>query len=150
MADYFDPAALLVTTGAVARATDFNAAMNALNTSFAAVQSGIQNRGDSYALDTGAEDVYLAEVSPAPVAYTTGMEILVKIVNVNTGASTINLNSLGVKNIKRLDGSALLAGDLPADGVVKLVYDGTNFQIADNGSPSYSLSGSVLTITNPS
>jgi len=150
MADYFDPSSLLVTTGAVARAVDFNALANALDTSFAAAQAGIQNRSDSYAADTGIADAYVITLAPAPTGYTAGMEVLFKATNVNTGAATINVNGLGLKTITRLDGSALLAGDIPAAGVVKIVYNGTNFQIADNGSPSYALVGTVLTITSPS
>jgi len=47
----------------------------------------------------------------------------------NTGAATVNLNSLGVKNIKRQGGGSLVSGDLPAGGMVQLLYDGTEFQL---------------------
>ncbi len=78
---------------------------------------------------TSGTDTYTATLSPAPTSYTTGMTVKLKIGNVNTGASTINLNSLGAKTIQK-NGSALSAGDLPANAIAHLVYDGTNFQLS--------------------
>ena len=83
-----------------------------------------------YALDTGVADAYLVALPATMAAYTTGLQILMKAVNVNTGASTVNVDGKGVKSIKRPNGDALEAGDIPAGGMVGLAYDGTNFQVA--------------------
>ncbi len=94
-----------------------------------ATQAGVQDQSYIYAADGGSANAYAVTLSPAAASYVTGMKISTKIANANTGASTINVNSLGTKSIKRMNGSALLANDLLAGQVVFLVYDGTNFQL---------------------
>lgn len=81
-----------------------------------------------YAADTGVANAYVAAIVPGITAYAEGLSVLVKIANKNTGASTININALGAKSIKNVDGTGLVAGQLIAGAVVLLVYDGTNFQ----------------------
>lgn len=82
-----------------------------------------------YTTSTSAANTYTATLSPVPAAYTEGMLTFVKFTNANTGAATINFNSLGAKSIKHLDGSALAASDIAAGTVALLIYDGTNFQM---------------------
>jgi len=78
--------------------------------------------------DTGAADAYVGTLAPAITAYGEDMEVCIKIVNANTVvAPTLNLNALGAKTIKRINGAALLVGDLPADHYAVLRYDGTDF-----------------------
>lgn len=93
--------------------------------------------GDYYT-ESGAANAYILSTTgafKAPTAYVTGMIVRFKPGNVNTGASTINVASLGVKNIKNVAGSAdPTAGDLPAGRDVTLVYDGTNFRNITNTS----------------
>lgn len=51
----------------------------------------------------------------------------------NSGAATINFNSLGAKTVKKLNGNIttdLVANDLVAGQWVALFYDGTNMQMA--------------------
>lgn len=84
---------------------------------------------DNFAADTGAADAYAVAPTPAFNAYFTGMRIRFKATNANTGASTVNVNALGVKDIKKSVSSALTAGDIAADQIVELTYDGTNFQM---------------------
>jgi hypothetical protein len=79
----------------------------------------------NYAADTGTANSYLVALTYAPTSYTDGMEVIFKATNENTGASTINLNSLGVKSIYRLDGSALAAGDIMAGKFMPLRYNST-------------------------
>ena len=55
------------------------------------------------------------------------MMVRVKFDTVNTGACSLNLNSLGAKSIKLIDGSDPLDGDIAAGSTNDLVYDGTNF-----------------------
>jgi hypothetical protein len=81
----------------------------------------------AYAADAEASDTYVITLSPAPTAYTAGMVINFKATTVSTGAATLNVNSLGAKTIKRLNGDTLLDGDIPAGAVVQVIYDGTDF-----------------------
>lgn len=50
--------------------------------------------------DAGGDDAYVVTLTPSPSAYVDGMEILLKANTANTGACSVNVNALGVKNIK--------------------------------------------------
>ena len=88
--------------------------------------------GDFYT-DSGAADAYVLSVigsKKAPTAYFNGMTVRFLPGNANTGASTINVATLGSKNIKLADGSTdPLSGDIAASSEIQLTYDGTNFRI---------------------
>lgn len=91
----------------------------------------------NYIADTGAVNALVATLSPALGSYTAGTLVQVKVAVTNTGATTINVNGLGAKTIKKLDGATdLAAGDLVAGQVVSLEYDSTNFQLqSPQGTP---------------
>lgn len=74
---------------------------------------------------TGAANTYTASpiARPAPPVITNGMRVRCIPSNNNTGASTINVASLGVKNIKRPDGTALQAGDISTSRLLELYYN---------------------------
>lgn len=63
------------------------------------------------------------------VSYFVGMKLNLSVANKNTGASSFNLNSIGVKNIKTIDSSGVKqdveVGELY--GLCHIVYDGTDF-----------------------
>ncbi len=61
-------------------------------------------------------------------SYATGMLVRFIPANTNTGAATINLNSIGAKNIY-LNGAALVGYELRAGCPVQLHYDGTQFNV---------------------
>jgi len=81
-----------------------------------------------YALDTGAANAYAVALDPALPQYITGMPLRFLAANSNTGASTLNVNSLGVKTIKR-HARDLAPGDIKTGQTVTVVYDGTYFQL---------------------
>ncbi len=89
----------------------------------------LQNETVVYAASTTAANTYTASISPTPFTYTTGMRVSIKFSNHNTGASTINLNSMGAKDIKRVDGGSLSINDILDGMIADLRYDGTNFQL---------------------
>jgi hypothetical protein len=62
-------------------------------------------------------------------AYVTGQSFTFIAAGVNTGAATININSIGSKAITKNGTTALVAGDIPSGAAVKVVYDGTRFQL---------------------
>lgn len=83
--------------------------------------------------DTGAANAYAVAATPAPIAYVTGMQIVFKAANTNTGASTLNVNSLGTRSLKKFSAAAkvsLDANDIGSGQVVIAVYDGTDFLMA--------------------
>ncbi len=85
----------------------------------------------TYAVDTGAADVYVVSLPHDPGSYYDGLEVNIKIGagNTNTGPCTINVNTNGAVSIKRYNGNDPEAGDLPAGAVVPLRHNGTNFRI---------------------
>jgi hypothetical protein len=85
----------------------------------------------NYAVDTGAANAYTITLNPAPSSQASliGVPIVFKAVNANTTASTLNVNGLGVVAIKNNDGTAILGGAIPANSIVQVVYDGTNYQL---------------------
>lgn len=89
--------------------------------------------GADFYTDSGAADVYVASVvgiKKAPEAYFVGMRVRFVPGNTNTGASTVNVAGLGVKNIKSKDGTANpAAGDILLDEELVISYDGTNFRL---------------------
>lgn len=95
-----------------------------------AARSGI----NQYIADSGvAANVYAATLAPAATVYTAGMVVRFKAANTNTGASTLNVNALGAKNIKKRNGADPSANDILANQIVEVVYDGTNFQLVVAG-----------------
>ena len=82
----------------------------------------------AHATDTGVADAYVIAPAPAITTYAAGQTFNFFAVNANTGASTLNVNGLGVKAIQ-LNGTALVAGDIGAGDLVRVVYDGTGFQL---------------------
>ena len=66
--------------------------------------------------------------SPQVTAYVTGQMFWFVASGTNTGATTLNIDSLGAKNITR-GTAALAAGDIVNGAVALVVYDGTQFQL---------------------
>lgn len=83
-----------------------------------------------YVVDTGAADAYAIAPSPVISAYSAGQIFTWKAAHTNTTTSTLAVNGLTTKTIKKLDGATnLTAGDITAGQVVYTQYDGTNFQM---------------------
>lgn len=79
-----------------------------------------------YYTDGGAANAYvLTQIGSkqALPSYTNGSEFVFKPANANTGASTVNVAGLGVKNIKDLSGNDPQAGAIPAGVDVTLRYN---------------------------
>ena len=65
----------------------------------------------------------------APTSYINGMVIRFITTNANTTTTpTVNLAGLGAKNIKKADGTSVIAGDIA--GYVELRYNGTDFLLS--------------------
>lgn len=100
----------------------------AIDTNFKECAVGLYH----YGADSGSANAIAVTLAPAITAYTEGMIITVKMAATNTGATTIDANSLGAKNVyKMINGTlyALGAGDLAINGIYQMRYDGTQFQL---------------------
>lgn len=97
-------------------------------------QSGKWN----YAVAGGTANALSVTLAPVPVslASLTGAPIRVKATAANTGAATLNVNGLGAVAIVKFNDAPLSGGEIPANTIVELVYNGTGFQLftASSGS----------------
>lgn len=92
-------------------------------------KASVQNSTYTYAPDAQASDAYAITLTPAPAAYAAGQTFAFKANTANTGAASLNVNSLGAKTIKKLTDQDLATGDIEAGTIVIVTYDGTNFQM---------------------
>lgn len=89
-----------------------------------------QIQGAAYAwLTASGTDTITGNLSPTPTGYTTGMRVAFAAAAANSGATTLNLNSLGAKALTKYGSTALVANDILSGQVVYAVYDGTRFQM---------------------
>jgi len=108
-----------------------NIALSLLDTNFSQVASFLNNPNNytNYLVDSGGANAYVVTFPTGviPSSYTAGLTVVMKVANANTGASTLNVNSLGTKNILNPDASSLSSGQLASGSLVMVVYDGTQF-----------------------
>ncbi len=83
----------------------------------------------------GTADALTLTYPVAPAGYTTGLTLsFFASSSSNTGAATVNVNGLGVRNIYRRDGStALSAADITALSLCTIVFDGSAFRLLSIG-----------------
>ncbi|WAL81308.1 hypothetical protein OYT13_15765 [Pandoraea sp. XJJ-1] len=75
-----------------------------------------------FAVDSGAANAAVADYYPAISALVDGMVLWFKAKAANTGAATINVNSLGVQSIVGLNLSALQGGEIVAGGQCGIMW----------------------------
>lgn len=88
-------------------------------------RSNIQGQTFTAFDDSGAADAYVITPVPAITAYAKYQTWVVDIGTENTGASTININALGVRNIFDFRTGAALAGGEILAGLNTFIDDGT-------------------------
>jgi len=96
----------------------------------------VQSGSWLYAASTTGSDTYAAAFTPTLTAYTTGMSFLIKFTTANTAAATLNIDSLGAKDIKKYVAGAIAAletGDIVAAQICQFAYDGTQFILLNPG-----------------
>ena len=95
--------------------------------------------------DTGSANTYAIALAPVVTAYVAGQEFNFKAGNASSGASTLNVNGVGAKNIKKKNDQNIAAGDIEEDAIIKVLYDGTSFQMLSqtgtSGMTSFTLTG---------
>ena len=98
------------------------------------------------ASDTGSANTYAIALTPAVTAYVAGQVFHFKAANASSGASTLNVNALGAKNIKKKNDQDIAAGDIEQNAIVSVIYDGTSFQMLSQlGTSAGSMSSFTLT-----
>ena len=78
---------------------------------------------------------YIVTLVNPPTSLITGMQFSVLVTNGNGGAVSINFNGLGSKFIF-INSTPLIGGEIAANQIIKLTYDGTNFQLESGTSTS--------------
>lgn len=105
-----------------------------------------QDQSVIWATAGGTADAITLAPSPAITSYTAGQRFGFVASGANTGAVTVNISSLGAKNVTKRGATALAAGDIASAQVVYITYDGTQFQIADDvNSRPINMADNVLT-----
>jgi len=98
------------------------------------------------ATDSGSANTYAIALTPAVTAYVAGQVFHFKAANASTGASTLNVNALGAKNIKKKNDQDIASGDIEENAIVSVIYDGTSFQMTSQlGTAGGSMSSFTLT-----
>lgn len=92
-------------------------------------------------------DTITGSLTPALAAYVTGMAVVLFPAGTNTGAATLNLNSLGAKNIVNVLGASVGAGTLRTGNPAFLVYNGTSFVLISEDAASGSFTGTLTGCT---
>lgn len=110
------------------RAQDANAVFNTIASGldYLPGKDELQEGRHVYVADTGAADAYVVTLTVAPLSYEDGLSFNMKAANANAGASTINVNGLGVKQVRNMAGAVLAANDILAGAFYILIYDATN------------------------
>jgi hypothetical protein len=109
----------------------------------AATVNQIQSNAPAFqATDTGTANAYVIALSPAITAYAAGQAITFKAANASTTASTLNVNTLGTKALKKKNDQDIASGDIEASQIITAVYDGTSFQVTSQLGSEVSAGGS--------
>lgn len=92
-----------------------------------------QSGADMLCSDSGGDDAYVCTLEYAPPSYVAGMCLNLKVTTTNTGAATVDANTLGAKTIKTASGGTLTDGDIIVGQINRICYDGTDFRTGGGG-----------------
>lgn len=81
---------------------------------------------------TGTGAAYVLTYAAAPQGYSAGIIYRFYSHADNTGAATLNINSLGAKAILSQHGEPLTAGKIKAGKIIEVAYNGTSFELISN------------------
>lgn len=89
----------------------------------------VQDNVLTYLTTVSGTDVITAVAAVGMTAYATGQKFTLVSVGANTGAVTLNINSIGAKSVTKNGTTALVAGDIASGAAIEVFYDGTRFQL---------------------
>ncbi|KAA3511617.1 hypothetical protein [Agrobacterium rosae] len=103
------------------------------------------NQSNAIYTSTGTGAAYVLTFQAAPSGYSKGIIYRFWSHISNTGAATLNINTLGAKAIvSPIDGSALTAGQIASGKMVEVVYNGTAFELLTDMKQDSKLSGNTV------
>jgi hypothetical protein len=109
----------------------------------------VQDGTLSYLTSAAGTDTITAVAPIAMTAYAAGQTFRFIAAGSNATTSvTLNINSIGAKNITKNGTTALAIGDIVSGSVVEVTYDGTEFQISSQVSSSLLGLANTWTATN--
>lgn len=113
-----------------------------LDTNFLDITGYVNNpyNRNNFALDTGTTNTIALSLNPAPAGYTAGLEVSWRQGSTSTSAVSININSLGAKNVLDPQGNTLGNGQLVAGVAYKAIYNGTAFYAITVPTATFSIS----------
>ena len=91
----------------------------------------VQDGALTWLTSVAGADTITAVASAGMLAYAAGQTFEFAAAAANTGAVTLNINSIGAKDVKDSSGNALTAGELTTGRVVTAVYNGTEFRLLE-------------------
>lgn len=95
--------------------------------------------GHQLVTTTGANSAYVATYTSAlqtynmSADYVAGLQIFVKAHAPNTGPATFAIGTNNVKPIVSLSGAALTGGEIVANGIMQLLFDGVSWRLISSG-----------------
>jgi hypothetical protein len=106
-----------------------NVGAGSLLTDYARIDQ-LQNSSVTWLTGVTGTDTITASLTITPSAYAAGQVFRFISAGANTTTSaTLNINSLGAKTITKKGDANINIGDLPANAIITVVYDGIKFQI---------------------
>ena len=125
--DYFNNSAP-VGRNTKARSAEIRGKFDAIAAGFGKLPSkdDLEQGKTTFAVAEGSANTYTASMPATLTAYAVAQHFRIQIPVTNTGASTLNVDGLGARAIKRIDGTDVEAGDLTQNDIVDFVYNGTS------------------------
>ena len=78
---------------------------------------------------SGSSSAYVLAASRTISTIAAGDSFIFKANHASTGATTIAIDGLATKSVKKLHDQAIAANDIESGSICHIVYDGTNFQL---------------------
>lgn len=107
--------------------------------------SQVQNSGFTFLSSVSGTNTITASATPTPAAYAAGQTFSFIPANTITGATTLNVSSLGAKNIF-WNGGACAGGEIRQNVPCDVTYDGTQFNLLAQGG---AINNTPIGVTNP-
>lgn len=103
------------------------------------------NQSNAIYTSTGTATAYVLTFQAAPSGYSKGIVYRFWAHVSNTGAATLNINSLGAKPIvSSVDGSPLISDQIVSGKMVEVIYNGSSFELLSDTKQNSKLSGNTV------
>lgn len=109
-----------------------------------------QNGAFRYGVTGGSLNAFTMTIAPTPSGYVAGQQFNFKANRSNSGATTLNVNLLGAKNVYAA-GKPCAGGEIVVGYMYSVIYDGTQFHLLSGGGSGsgVSLGGACIFLLSP-